>query len=348
MKTIIKTLIAGLALAFSMSVFAAKQPDNISGFATEEACITAASAGKAKGYVPVESRKAGAGYKKTTMAAAGYVNGACVQGLTVFVSSAWVYLPATFAIGQKDESIVMWDCNNPINTISVMPINQQINRPASQLNFSSEPQVCTASKEKCEQKTWCDENNGWVLSKDDKGNTVHKCKVPGDIWIVDQEDQMVFNKNTKVSGHVSTEFTGWTGSNTINVPPAPALDVNLGRAAAPKVSGTKCSFDCVARATATDVVGFQDIPSTEKQCEIRWKATFGGEQGRILLDNFAGKIRLASVIPKASHPAVVVVSPWAHVRDCNVDQAMVKKNWDLVVEKLKLPKCDPVDQAKKP
>ncbi len=330
MKNIIKTLIAGLALVLSMSVFAAKQPDNISGFATEEACTTAASAGKAKGYVPVESRKAGAGYKKTTMGDAGYVNGACVQGLTVFVSSAWVYLPATFAIGQKDESIVMWDCNNPINTISVMPIKQVINRPAPQMSFASGAQMCTASKEECEQQVWCDENKGWVPAIDKDGKSFYKCELPTERRVIAKEKIIQIEEHTTVIPvQLPTTVKPWQVAAPVSVPPAPAAQIDLGRAAAPNVSGTRCdtqgcSYKPVAKFVSEEKADFCGIHTSDARV---FKIGRHPTNGELVIADWTSGVQ-----------GKVMGLKQQATRDCDADQKAVETtHWPAIVNRFGLP-----------
>jgi hypothetical protein len=131
------------------------------------------------------------------------------------------------------------DCGNEIKiAMPPTPLQSQIAQSPSFLTAKA-PLVCK-DPEECKQVKWCDDNNGWYATKDDKGDHVRGCKVPGLKSIITQGDEVVIEKHTKISGHVSTEFTGWTGSNAINIPPAPAAQIDLGRSVAPSVSGTRC------------------------------------------------------------------------------------------------------------
>jgi hypothetical protein len=367
MKKFIQFLVAGVVAMCAVSVMAQKVPDGKSGFASSDACLTAVRSGSAQAYKPVTSRSPGPAYAQMSMADAGYINGACVQGLTTFTLGAWVYLPPTFQVGKREETLVMWQCGNAITSIAKVPMDQLITRAPPATNFDTTPQSCSASQEKCEMISWCDQNKGWE-TRTVNGVTEQFCSVPS----INRHVQRTTN-TTIEDKHVITPI------QTIEVLPvqaaAPAnvdflnAQVNV-RGGGVDVSGTKCRFDCVNREVAHDVVGFQNIPNTNKQCEIRYAAEYASQteaqsvakgrpvafnvknnkwqvQGRLLLDRNpgdqkpvdTGKILMTEVI---GGKMVLSRSAGKHTGDCSVDQSEVKKNWDSVVRNMELPPtCKP-------
>ncbi len=352
MKKFIHALIAGVLAIFSVSATAQSQPDGISGFVSDDACVSAVFAGKAKAYEPKISRSPGPQFGRMTMHNAGYQNGACVQGLTTFTQGTWVYLPSTFQVGQNGEHLVMWQCANAITIITAIPTNQVVNRPAASINFSAATPLVCKGEEECKQVNWCEANNGWYASKDGAGNNIRKCDVPGEMSVISKQNIVRIQEQTTIlPEQLPTEVRPWKVAAPVVIPPAPAIRVdvqgsqgpvvNMARQSQGTVSGTRCSFDCISREVTKDVVGHQNIPSVDKQCEIRWSAA--NQQGRLLIDNYSGKIRLASVVSGQSSPSKVMVTPANASRDCNLDQGEVKKNWDSVVRMMGLPPtCKPV------
>jgi len=347
MNNVIVKLLFSLVLFLSFSLVQAEQkPDGVQGFVSEEACLAAVRSGKAEGYVPVvQDRPPGPSYKKMSMSDTTYKNGACVTGLTKYTSSTWVYLPPNFQVGQlksNTETLVMWVCGNAIAKISAIPMDQLITRPAATTTFDISPGICTASQERCEMISWCDQNKGWETKEVD-GKIVQFCSVASTPRLVQRRT------DTEVQDfHVVTP-TQVVVVNTVK-PAAPAevafpnVQINA-RGGGVDVSGNTCRFDCKVKVIVTDVPGYTDIPSPNGQCEIRWKATFNSEQGRILLDNYGGKIRLAKIVPGKNVPEIVAVTNWTHSRDCDQDQDLIKRNWLEVVRGLRLPTCEPVNQS---
>lgn len=236
-------------------------------------------------------------------------------------------------------------CGNEIKiAMPPTPLQSQIAQAPSFLTAQA-PLVCK-DPEECKQVKWCDENSGWYASKDDKGNHVRRCEIPGRKSIITQNDEVVIEKHTKVSGHVSAEFTGWTGSNDINVPPAPALDVNLGRTAAPAVSGEKCTAEkCEARET------FKKVSSVSADfCGIRTNSgdviAFLDKGGKLqavknpVFDRSSGKAKVV----RAEHDMVFnQVSTAQFNNNCRTVLDTVEvKGWSQMVKDLKLPPaCTP-------
>lgn len=265
MKKFINALIAGVLAIISVSAMAQSQPDNISGFATDDACLAAVAVGKARAYEPKISRTPGSQYGRMTMHNAGYQNGACVKGLTTFVSDTWVYLPSTFVVGQSGENLVMWKCANAITSISAVPTNQVVNRPAASINFSAAAPLACKGEEECKQVNWCDTNNGWYMSKDGAGNSLRRCDLPAEMSLITKENILrIQEKTTILPEQLPTEVRPWKVAAPVSVPPAPAIrvevqgsqgpQINMSRQQQGTVSGQSCNTQgCSSRPVANFV-----------------------------------------------------------------------------------------------
>ena len=265
MKKFIHALIAGVLAIISVSAVAQSQPDGISGFVSDDACVSAVFAGKAKAYEPKISRSPGPQFGRMTMHNAGYQNGACVQGLTTYAQGTWVYLPSTFQVGQNGEHLVMWKCANAITSITAIPTNQSVIRPAPSLSFSSSAPLACKGEEECKQVNWCDANNGWYASKDGAGNNIRKCDVPGEMSVISKQNIVRIQEQTTIlPEQLPTEVRPWKMAAPVVVPPAPAIrvdvqgsqgpQVNMGRQQQGTVSGQSCNTQgCSSRPVASFV-----------------------------------------------------------------------------------------------
>ncbi len=352
---------------FSLPAMAQKIPDGKSGFASSEACLTAVRSGYAQAYVPVSNRAPGSGYTQMSMAEAGYVNGACAQGLTVFVTNAWVYLPPTFQVGKRGETLVMWKCGNSITGFAAVPMDQVITRMAPATSFTTAPQACTATQERCEMITWCDQNKGWE-TRTINGITEQFCAVPSISRHVARVTTTTVEDKHVIVPVQTVEVRPVQVATPVNVD-FPNAQIKV-RGGGVDVSGTQCRFDCIGREVVKSIPGFQDIVSSNKQCEIRFAAEYVSEQeakqsangrtvtqnnvtkkwqvnGRLLLDrnpgdqNSAdiGKILITEVVGNSFR---LSKSVGKHVSDCNVNQSDLKTNWTSVVKHMGLPPtCKP-------
>jgi hypothetical protein len=258
MNKFIKAIVAGLFAMTSGFAFAAKPADGISGFTSSGACVLAVAKGQAKAYVPVTNRNPGSAYVQKTMADAGYQNGACVQGLTTFSKDVWVYLPASFNIGQSGENIVMWQCGNAVTSIAAIAMNQNVTQLAPQTSFTQA--ACTESAEKCEQIKWCDDNKGWAVQGNER-----VCRIPGQNSRIVQEDVLNIDRRLTVNPRVlPTTVNPWQGNGDFTVPAAPQArgsvagsqgpSVDFGRGQAGSVGGQSCHTQgCSSRPVATFV-----------------------------------------------------------------------------------------------
>ena len=265
MKKFINALIAGVLAICSVSAMAQKTADSKSGFASSEACLSAVRSGSAEAYKPMTNRAPGSGYAQMSMADAGYTNGACVQGLTTFTSSTWVYLPSTFQVGKRDETIVMWQCGNAIKSIAKVPMDQMIMRPAATTNFSSSTPLACKGEEECKQVNWCEANNGWYMSKDGAGNSIRRCDLPVEMSLITKENVLrIQEKTTILPEQLLTEVRPWKIAAPVTVPAAPAIrvdvqgsqgpQINMGRSQAGTVSGQSCNTQgCSSRPVANFV-----------------------------------------------------------------------------------------------
>lgn len=334
-KTFFLALLAGFMLLGVSSAMAAGPKF----FNDESSCQSALEKDAYSVYTPATNNPAPASWKRRLATADECKRGWTTQGWK------WVVLPKNFeyAYDEVGKRWVMAKCQNPID--------DQGNAPQEMVADTPMTFVAPACDGKCQAVKMCSEKGG---SLQDLGANKWQCTLPS------QQVQLI--QPVEVRGEVRYVWQGWNDPG-LQVPAA-TPQISVARSQAPVVNGTicqgcnlppqrvivpqqsmpsgGCQFDCKVR----DVVGMQNIPSPNGQCEVRYKHTVTGQQGRILIDrnpHNPSYLRLAHVVNGQLVKNMGTPFPYSGQGGCDADQDQVKRKWTEVTQQLGLPGCVPTN-----
>ncbi len=220
-------------------------------------------------------------------------------------------------------------CGNEIKiAMPPTPLQSQIAQAPSFLTTQA-PLVCKGVEE-CKQVKWCDDNSGWYASKDDKGNHVRRCDIPGEVSIISKENTIhVQERTTVIPVQLPTIVKPWQVAAPVSVSSAPAPQIDLGRSVAPSVSGTRCetqgcSYKSVAKFISEEKADFCGIHTSDGRVFKLGRHPTNGEL--TIADWTSG-----------TQGKVMGLKQQA-TRDCDVDQkAAETTHWPAIVNRFGLP-----------
>ena len=220
-------------------------------------------------------------------------------------------------------------CGNEIKiAMPPTPLQSQVAQSPSFLTTASSL-VCKGVEE-CKQVKWCDDNSGWYASKDDKGNHVRRCDIPGEVSVISKENTIHVQEHTTVIPvQLPTTVKPWQVAAPVSVPPAPAAQIDLGRAAAPNVSGTRCdtqgcSYKPVAKFVSEEKADFCGIHTSDARV---FKIGRHPTNGELVIADWTSGVQ-----------GKVMGLKQQATRDCDADQKAVETtHWPAIVNRFGLP-----------
>jgi hypothetical protein len=170
----------------------------------------------------------------------------------------------------KDNTFYDIACGNEVKI--ALPPQSVIQRVAEQPGTTTiqAGQECT-NEESCKKVEWCNSNNGWIVSGDER-----VCRIPGRNDRIVQEDVLNIDRHLTVNPRIlETTVNPWQGNGDFRVPAAPQARgnvassqgpaVDFGRPQPGSVSGVMCYTQGCSNQPLANFVG--QVPST--YCGIR-------------------------------------------------------------------------------